>query len=698
MKKKLIYYFLPVILLGVLSFTAYHSGEKEKVLMELLSKSISVSHYENSVLDKDFSQKMFNTYIKDLDVRKLYLLKEDIDKLSKYKGKLDVEIKDAKYDFFDLSVELIKSRIKETELIYKEILSQPFDFDKVESVETDPEKLDFPKNTKERYDRWYKILKYQTLIRLDDLMNKQEKAKTNKDTTVKVLEFKELEKNAREKIKTDYDEYFRRTDQITENDYLSNYLNSFVGSYDPHTEYMLPMDKEDFDMQMSGQLEGIGARLTEQNGYVKVAEIIPGSPSWKDGELKAGDLILKVAQAEAEPMSVVDMRLDEAVKLIRGKKGTLVKLTVKKPDGNIIVIPLIREIVVIEDTYAKSSVVQIDGSGKRYGYIKLPGFYANFNDRNGRRSAYDVAVEIEKLKKEDIDGIILDLRDNGGGSLQDAIEMSGLFIKSGPIVQVKSREDEPYILSDRDSRIQYDGNLIVMVNTLSASASEILAAAMQDYQRAVIVGAPSTFGKGTVQRFIDLDEIVGNSFSQFKPFGSLKITIQKFYRINGGATQLKGVIPDVVLPDLYGSINLGERELDNAMKWDEISPAQFTKWPIPVSNLPEVRELSKARVEKNQTFSLIEQNSQRLKLQSERSLYPLNLKEYHTYQQKLKDDAKKFDKMLDNYTMLKSSILSEDLHSFGNDTVKLASAKSWIDNLNKDVYLEEAVNIMRDLK
>jgi carboxyl-terminal processing protease len=698
MKRIRVLYILPILLLGVLSFTIYKSGDKEKVLLDVLSKSLTMAHYEKTVLDKNFSNKVYNSYIENIDVRKLYLLKEDIDKLSKFKNKLDEEIKDTNYDFFDLSLEILKGRIKEAEQIYKEIMDKPFDFEKAETVETDPTKLEFPKNAKERYERWYKILKYQTMIKLDDLMSNQENAKKTNDTTVKILGFKELEIKAREKVKGDYQEYFRRTYQLTDNDYLSTYLNSYVGCFDPHTEYMPPQDKEDFDIRMSGQLEGIGAQLYEQNGYVKVSRIIAGSPSWKDGQLKAGDIILKVAQAGAEPVSVVDMRISDAVQLIRGKKGTEVRLTVKKADGAIVNIPLIRDIVILEDTYAKSAILQIDGSGKRYGYINLPGFYANFNDRDGRRSAQDVAIEIEKLKKDDVDGIILDLRNNGGGSLQDAVEMSGLFIKDGPIVQVKSREDEPYILSDRDKRVQYDGNLIVMVNSLSASASEILAAAMQDYQRAVIVGAPSTYGKGTVQRLIELDELISNSYSQLKPFGSLKVTIQKFYRINGGATQLKGVIPDVILPDLYGAIELGEKELSNAMKWDEIAPAQFTKWQIPVTNLPEVKELSKSRVEQSNTFNLISENSKRLKLQSAVTEYSLNLKEYRALQDKLREDGKKFDKMLDHDTRISATSLSEDARAFANDTVKMASAKDWHKELKQDAYLEEAVFIMKDLK
>jgi carboxyl-terminal processing protease len=698
MKRKVLLLFLPILLLGIFSFNLFKSGQKEKILLEALHRSLSSVHYEKALLDKNFSQKVYDLYIKSIDSRKLYLLKEDVDLLSKYRGRLDVEIKENKFDFYDLSVSLIEKRIKETEAIYKEILEKPFDFSKEESFESDPDKLEFSKNARDRYERWRRLLKYQTLIKLDDFLTKQENAIRDKDTSVKVLEFAELEKNARDKVREDYKEYFRRLYQLTETDRLATYLNSYTGSYDPHSEYMPPREKERFDTRMSGHFEGIGATLTEQFGYTKVANIIAGSPSWKQGELKTGDIILKVAQGEAEPVSIVDMRLDDAVQLIRGKKGTEVRLTVKKPDGTIVIIPIIRDVVIIEDTYAKSAVVKIDGSSKRYGYIYLPSFYVDFSNRNGRRCAVDVGIEIEKLKKEEVDGIILDLRSNGGGSLQDVVEMAGLFIKDGPIVQVKSREDKPYILSDRDTRIQYDGNLMVMVNSISASASEILAAAMQDYERAIVVGTPSTYGKGTVQRIIELDEIVNNLYAQLKPFGALRVTVQKFYRVNGGATQLKGVVPDIVMPDIYGAFDFGEKELDNVMPWDEIAPANYKKWSLPISNMQQVKELSLARMAKNNTFTLVSDNAKRLKAQSEITQFPLNLKQYRDIQADRNNAAKKFDKMLDGDTKLAANWLADDFASFAGDTVKISSARNWHKELKKDAYLEEAVFIMQDLK
>jgi len=696
--KKTAKYILPILLLGIFAFTMFHSGKKEKVLMEILTKSMETGHFDPGKIDKVMSEKVFNIYLENMDYSKRYLLKTDVEKLEKFKFKLDEEIKQAKFEFFDLSVSIIDQRIKETESIYKEILEKPFDFEKNEMFETDPEKMDFAKSEKERIERWRLLLKYQTLVKLSDLMKFQENAIKDKDTTYKIIDFKDLEIQAREKLKADYKEQYRRIYQLTESDRLDAYLNAYLGSYDPHTEYMEPKDKERFDYEFSGQLEGIGALLQEQYGYTKVASIVPGSPSWKQGELKAGDIILKVAQGNAEPVSIVDMRIDDAVRLIRGKKGTEVRLSVKKPDGTIVIITLIRDIVVLEEKYTKSTIIKVDGTSKRYGYIYLPDFYANFEDRNGRRCATDVGIEIEKLKKEEVDGIIIDLRNNGGGSLSDVVEMTGLFIKDGPIVQVKSRGGMPTLLKDNDSRIQYDGELLLMVNTLSASASEIMAAAMQDYERAVIVGAPSTFGKGTVQRFIDLDDFVNGSYSDVKPLGSLKITTQKFYRINGGATQLKGVIPDIILPDLYGAVEIGEKELDNPMRWDEISPVPYKKWALPVTNLAEMKINSEARISKNTTFNLVKENSARMLKMKDQSKYSLNLKTYRQEMEKTIAESKKYEKMFDAETKIKTSDIAEDLLRIEKDSTKLASLRAWQSNLKKDAYLEEALYIIQEMK
>jgi len=699
MKSKYIKFLLPVIAIVFVAFTIFQAGRKEKVLLEVLSRSLAVGHFEAYKVNDDLSKRVYEKYIEKLDYGKRYFLKEDIEKLEKYKFKIDDEINNKTFELFNLSVDLIEQRIGETEKIYSKILEKPINFNKKETYETDYEKLEYSKNKKDRYEKWRKSLKYQVLLRLDRLLTIQENAIEDKDTAYKILSFAKLEEKARTKIRDDYKELFRRLNKQTEKDRFSAYLNSITESYDPHTQYMPPKEKKNFDIRMSGKLEGIGAQLQEiTGGYTKVSRIIPGSASWKQGELKAGDIILKVAQADAEPISIVDMRLDDAVTYIRGKKGTEVRLTVKKHDGTIKVIPIIRDIVILEETYAKSAILKTKNSTKKVGYIYLPSFYVDFNDNNGRHCSKDIEKEVEKLKNENVNGIIIDLRNNGGGSLQDVVDMAGLFIKKGPIVQVKSRYGKPYILKDKDSKIQYNGKLIIMVNTLSASASEILAAALQDYNRALIVGTPTTYGKGTVQRIISLDQMLSSGFDDVKPLGSLRLTTQKFYRINGGATQLKGVVPDVILPDIYDYVDIGERELDDVIPWDEILPANYEQWQKEKYVTNSIIDNSKKRIKNNKTFNLVVENSKRLKKQTDETIVDLNLKKYRTKNKNKKEESKKFENMFKENTKLKISSLGVDLDKIKGDSTKIASSKEWIKALNKDVYIEEVVNIFNDMK
>lgn len=713
MRKKSIIYTLPIILVIFLAFTIYknNNDKKDKILLQVINHGLNMAHFENLPLDSKMSERIYKLYIEKLDYSKRYLLKEDIDKFEKYRELLNIEIKQTKYTFFHISTDIIKQRIKETESIYKEVLSKPFNFNKKEEFEVDAEKLNFPKNKKARYERWRKLIKYQAMLKLDRLLNVQESSIKNKDSSYVLKSMKELETTARKELMDDYKEMYRRLDKLNDNDWLNLYLNSFTGSYDPHTGYMPPKVKENFDISMSGKLEGIGATLSAQKGYVKVVRIVPGSPSWKQGELKEEDLILKVAQGNSTPVSVVDMRLDDAVKLIRGKKGTEVRLTVKKPDNSIVVIPIIRDVIVLEETYAKSAILQIDGSLKRYGYINLPSFYVDFkNRRKGRHCSEDIAIEIEKLKREEVDGIILDLRNNGGGSLGDVVKIGGLFIKNGPIVQVKSRIGKSHILNDNDSRIQYDGDLVIMVNTLSASASEILSAAMQDYKRAVIVGAPRTFGKGTVQNLIDLDRMIISSYSDIKPLGTLRLTVQKFFRVNGGATQLKGVVPDIVLPSIYSAYDIGEKYMPYALPWTKIEPAKYQIWPLPITNIEELKSKSKIRVDNNKIFQNIIKNTKRLEEEKKKTTISLNLEIYRKKQEKLSEEAKKYKEALTKKTSIKTYMLKEDMKELEAlikrqaeenepvDSSKLISRKQWIENLTKDAYIEEATYIIKDVK
>jgi carboxyl-terminal processing protease len=492
-----------------------------------------------------------------------------------------------------------------------------------------------------------------------------------------------------------FDKWYDRLAKMKRNDHLSTYLNAITAVYDPHTSYYEPIDKENFDIRMSGKLEGIGARLQSDDEYTKITSIVVGGPAWKQGDLEENDLITAVAQEGEDAVDINGMTINEVVQLIRGKKGTKVILTVKKVNGSSQKITIERDVVITSEGFAKSLMMKTD-EGEKVGYIRLPSFYADFQDRNGRRCAKDVATEVEKLKAQNVEGIVIDLRNNGGGSLRDVVKMSGLFVEDGPMVQVKSRDRKPEVLEDTDSSVLWDGHLIIMVNNFSASASEILAAALQDYERAVIVGSP-TFGKGTVQRFFDLDRAISGN-SQVKPLGQVKLTTQKFYRVNGGSTQLKGVTPDIILPDNYKYIETGEKENEYPLKWTEIAPVETQQNVYDVSrNLDKLKAQSATRIKANAVFSKIDENAKRLKTQRDDTDYPLGLEAYNAEEDAMEEIAKSFEDMFEDEVNMSVENLKVDLPAFEADESKAARNEDFVKNIKKDVYLEEVLNIMDDM-
>ncbi|HEV7231447.1 MAG TPA: carboxy terminal-processing peptidase [Bacteroidia bacterium] len=696
MKPFLIKLSVSLFLLVVVTSCVLFQGPptKDEVIEDMLMQNLNATHFKPQELNDTFSAHVYDLYLKRLDFNKKILLKEDVDKLSKYKYKIDDLVKQNSLEFFNLSMEIVTNRTKEDQQYYRDILSKPFTFTENESVELNPEKFKYAANKDELREGWRKYLKYQVLFRVHEAMNEQEKALAKKDTSYKVKTAVEIEADARKKVMKVQDELFDRLNKVDRDDRFSLYLNCLVGVFDPHTEYFRPVERDNFDMALSGQLEGIGAQLQEKENEIKVSSIVPGSPSWRQGKLKAGDIILKVAQGNGEPVEVSGMKLDNVVKLVRGKKGTEVRLTVKKVGGGTELISIIRDIVVLEETYAHSDLLK--ANGETIGYIKLPTFYADFKRMGGRSSATDVRNELIKLKAEHVDGVVLDLRDNGGGSLSDVVDMAGLFIDKGPVVQVKSRTGAQTILEDHDESIVYDGPLVVMVNSGSASASEIMAAAIQDYKRGIIMGSSSTFGKGTVQQFADLDEYLSSNFASYRPLGSVKVTRSKFYRINGGATQLKGVVPDIILPDRYMYLDLGERELDYPMKWDEISKAPYNTWKLHPLNYEKLRKNSEARTKTSEPFRLLAEEAQRFKKQKDDTFVTLNLEKYTAEEKKLETEGKKFevlDKEIDGLTV---ATLSEDLRVMAADSSKMAREKDFQKRLKKDVHLLEAANVIKD--
>lgn len=684
-------FLVSLVTIFLCSFTFFQIG-KNGLLLDMLMSALNQAHYSPLKINDEFSEKAYSLYLKRLDVNKKFLLQSDVDALAKYRRQIDDEVNTGNFDFYNLSEKIIASRIKEKESWVKDILSKPLNYSIDEEYETDGEKSKYCNTQEELKDEWRKMLKYQVISRLDELMTGQEKAKAKKDTVFTEKPFDSLEVDARRKTIKANEDWFKRLNKISSKDRFAAYINTITGLYDPHTEYFAPKDKKKFDQSMSGQFEGIGARLQQKDGIVKVSEVIVGSPSFKQGELKAGDEIHKVAQGAAEAVDITNMDMDDAIDLIKGKKGTEVRLTVKKPDGSFKVIPIVRDVIEIEETYAKSAVIN---NKKKLGYIYLPMFYADFTRNGAHRCAADMKKEIEKLKSQGVEGIIIDLRDNGGGSLQEVVEMAGLFIPKGPIVQVKNKSGMVNVMEDKNDDVVWDGPLAIMVNHGSASASEILAAAIQDYKRGVIIGTQS-FGKGTVQSFLDLDQYLLPQFDTVRPLGSVKITMQKFYRINGGATQLKGVIPDVVLPDPYAFLEIGEKELDYPMSWDEISKANYQEY----QNIPyeKIKKNSLERVKSSNAFKLIETESKELKNKKDDTKYSLNLNKYRAEQKAWKEQMKKFDDLKLEIKGFEADILSSDKEMLKSDSLKLNKEIKWVKNIQKDNYIFEASNILNDFK
>lgn len=673
--------------------------QKKQVLLGTVAQGMAVAHVQPEQLDDAFSRRVYALYLKRLDANKRFLLQADIQQLQRYETGIDNEVKQGKSEFLDLSTRLVGQRQQEAQQLYRELLAQPFDFTAQETFETDPDKLEYPADAAARRDRWRRLLKYQTMTRLTELLDEQERqqakalaaagAKPSEATlSAPVRTSAQLEADARKQVLKYYDEFFGDLLQTDEADRLAHFANTIANTFDPHSEYFAPKDKTNFDLALTGRLEGTGAQLSEKDGQITVAYIVPGSASHRQGELKAGDVILRVAQGAAEPVAVEGVRYDKVVQMIRGKKGTEVRLTVKKPDGVVKVIPIIRDIVVIEETYAQSAI--INEGGKKLGYIHLPSFYADFNRNGGRNSGQDVREELEKLKAQQVQGVVLDLRFNGGGSLYDAAEMAGLFVPGGPMVQVKSRQRPAEVVSDPDSKTPYEGPLVVLVNRYSASASEILAGAIQDYKRGVVLGN-TTYGKGTVQRVFELDDMMNPELAALKPFGSLKMTIQKYYRVTGSSTQFKGITPDIVVPDAYSTLADGEQDTDYPLPWDEIAPAKYQPWAAapPVAKL---RAASAARVAANPAFRLLTDAVQGMAKRRQDTRVSLNLASYRAGQSEAQALNTKFKAL-----QLQTPALDvAPLAAAAADSAQASRAQRFVAPLRKDLTLREAVAVLKD--
>lgn len=683
------------------SLSSLMSGQpkytREMVLGNILKGALENMHFTGKMIDKNLSRNAFKVYLERLDYGKQFLLESDVKSLEQYRDSFDKMMISGDLAILDTSSELMNKRIGQIEKYVEELLAKPLDYTKKESLETDPKKRKFPTTEKDLFAHWERLMKYEVLSRIVDKKDEQngfaldDKGNKKKPTSDKKLTDAEIEKESREKVLKSYKKIFARLVNEKRSDKLDKFYNAITKVFDPHTNYLVPEEKEDFDIDMSGKLEGIGAILREDNSYIKVERIVPGSASWKTKEVEAEDVILKVGQGSDEPVDVVDMSLRDAVKLIRGKKGSTVKLTIKKPNGLIKVVPIVRDVVEIEESYVKGTVLELSPAKTKIGYINVPKFYRDFNDRAGRNVTDDTRKEIERLNKEGVEGLIVDLRNNGGGALEDARMISGLFIEKGPIVQVKAATGTPDILADTDTKIDFQKPVIVLVNKFSASASEIVAAALQDYNRAIIVGGEYTHGKGTVQAVVDLDGYVSPMAKSYSPLGALKITIQKFYRVNGASTQYKGVTPDIILPDQFSHLDTGEKSLDYSIPWTEVKAVKFDKLKQKY-DLKKLRAASQERVKKSEKFKHLVKSIDWYKTQKDKTKRSLVATDFEKDRKSIREMTDVFKKEEEN-----KNLMVKDLSPNAKDKAQMEKFEDFSKTLKKDAVIEESMMILADM-
>lgn len=679
--------FVLALLLQPVAIVAQKSKVAENVdlVFHNTANMLQHIHYAPKTLDDKFSQLIFNTYLKQLDPGKRIFLQQDIKDFKKFESQLDDELRGKAVQFYKVVTTAYRNRLDEVEKLVEELLKEPFTFNRAETYDSNSEKAPWAGSSEEQRNRWRTYLKYQVLAQYDDLLELQAKDSTTAKST------ESPEKKAREivsRIEKRHLENLRKL--TTEEESFNTYINSVINLYDPHSNYFLPVDRREFQENMSGVYYGIGALLQEQQGKVSIGELMLGGPAAKSGQVEKGDVIVRVGQQGQKPVEVAGMGMQDVIKLIRGTKGTTVTITFRKQDGTMKDVSMVREALQLDDTFVKSAIIE---DKERIGYISFPRFYTDFGDDNGRSSAKDMAKELERLKSENVSAVIVDIRNNGGGSLGEVINMVGLFIKGGPVVQVKSPSGKPYVASTSSNEMIYDGPLIVLVNEMSASASEIFAAAIQDYKRGIVVGSSSTYGKGSVQRAFG----IGNNrqlTSQSTELGTINITLQKYYRITGEATQLKGIVPDILLPGIYEPYDILEKNNPSALPFDKIDPVPFT----PVNDGNTFGRLiiqSQNKLLHDTTLQALKQNLTWLKNRSTKT--SLQLEAYRKEQAELQRRVETIRKELvnpDTLTVKNAGSIEKELEQ--REQFRRDSNRAWLNSLKKDLYLAKAVQVMED--
>ena len=670
--------------------------------MVSVKNTLSYLHYSPKPINDAYSQEVYKHYFEMIDASKRYFMQSDMDEFSKHKTKLDDYLNQGNLTFYKLTIDRLYQRVDEIDKITQDILAKPINLDEDETLILEPKLRKNATNKNELAAEWKKYIKYNILQEMESLKAKEETQKEKKDSVQKfklkdtikleILSPEQRRVKATTEVKDLITDTFRRFKKRNKMDWFTVHMNAYTEVFDPHTNYYSPKNKEDFDTQFKGKVIGIGAIIQEKRGYLYLGPLTIGAPAWKSKQLSEGDKILKVkSKPNEDAVNVVGMLSDEAVRLIRGEKGTKVTLTVEKKDKSIKEVTMIREEVAIEDTFARSIIVN-SADGKKYGLISLPSFNADFEDAKGRNASDDIKNEILKLKPQGVQGIILDLRNNGGGSLTEVGDIMGLFMNAGPFVQVKDGNGKIQTLKNKTNSPIWTGPVVIMQNELSASASEILAGAMQDYGRGIVLGSPQSFGKGTVQTFVDLNRFLNTN----DDFGSLKLTIQKFYRVTGESTQRKGIQSDIQMKDFFTYAEVGERYDDFALAWDKIPAVAYQ--PMNYFSIQALQKASEARLQNNKNYQLIQESAQwKEKLDKEESI-SLKESKFDEVMKKRKAQIEKF-KVLDKFNNgLKFTLNPDDMVREKSDEAFTKKTQNWTKNLQRDLYLQEAVNVISGMK
>ena len=676
---------------------------RHRKLLTTIGHLLESEHYNPRKIDDSFSGEVFEAYLKALDPEKNMFIQADIDSLAQFKKTIDDEIHGSKIAFQPSVSKMYDRRYQEVQQIFESIIKAPFDFSIDDSIKLDTDSINYASNLDDRYKRWYQIIKYKCLERyatlIEDRASREKNSKqadTAKTKAADKFVYKsdaELEVEARNTIAKSYRKRFEQQNKtFNEEKKFDLFLNSITSLMDPHTDYFAPVEKRSFTEQMSGVIYGIGAQLGADDNGVKIAVITPGGPAWKSGQLLVNDVIVKVAQGNQEPVDIAGYEVTDAVKLIRGDLGTEVRLTVKKPDGSIKIVALRREKIVLDEGYARSAV--ITNGNEKIGYILLPDFYADFEREDGHRCSKDVAEEVKKLKAEKVSSIIIDVRYNGGGSLYEVVQMVGLFIDKGPVVQIRDKEGRSQVLADETPGILYDGPLVVMVNEFSASASEIFAGAIQDYKRGIIVGSTSTYGKGTVQRNVAFGKPMDSLGIQTE-YGAVKLTFQKFYRVTGSSTQKKGVVSDVVFPDEYELLKYREKDIPSALNWDVIQTVPYKPW-VSNYNITKIALDATKKIEADTNTAKFKNNLKWIAAQMNHPAY-LKLDRYTQYKKQVQSVIQQNEGILKLNKLMQVNATKADYDKFYNnpDKSKQDRYQAWLKLVAKDIQINESSDLLK---